>query len=46
MVSARGGKKGEKGELVVSHLSDLVHLGSGRAPWVVRSCITDFGLDV
>jgi hypothetical protein len=30
--------------LVVSHLSDLVHLSTGRTPWVVRRRIPDLCL--
>ena len=33
-------------ELVVSHLSDFVHLSTRRTPWIIRCSIANFGLDV
>lgn len=34
-----------KYSLIISHLSDFVHLSTGRTPWIVRSSIPDFRLE-
>ena len=35
---------GERNELIMGHLRDLIHLCARGAPWVIGSGLTDFGL--